>query len=484
MDETASNQRGSGEGPERVARPDVVVGGRYRIETLLGKGGMGEVWQGRHLITQRPVAIKLLRRILSCRPDMRRRFLRESRAAAAINHPNVVEVLDAFELEDGTPAIVMPLLEGRTLAALIDDDAPLPVDATLAILLPVVEAVAATHARGIVHRDLKPENVFLAREAGTTVVKVLDFGVAKLATDELDDGTSTAEGTLLGTPAYMAPEQALCEAEQDHRVDIWAIGAIGYQLLSGCRPVEGENAAQVIKSLLTQAVTPLQVLVPDLPDVLNHTIMQMLRRSRSERPSLVEVLGRLRPLVTGSGMEGKALSAAYSLATPEQSLSLSERPSIGTLAVYSTVQPPSNAGSTLRSPLTSKSSKGWQRLTVVGAAVAAVVAASSVIGARRQTSTSSALSRTIEPASVQTPSATVAPLAASTGGPIAPASASASASASALASVAAAASVRAPVVYPRQQGRQVRATPEAQTRASLDDKRPRPIDRTNPFLSK
>lgn len=483
MDETASNQRGSGEGLERVARPDVVVGGRYRIETLLGKGGMGEVWQGRHLITQRPVAIKLLRRVLSCRPDMRRRFLRESRAAAAINHPNVVEVLDAFELEDGTPAIVMPLLEGRTLAALIDDDAPLSVDATLAILLPVVEAVAATHARGIVHRDLKPENVFLAREAGTTVVKVLDFGVAKLATDELDDGTSTAEGTLLGTPAYMAPEQALCEADQDHRVDIWAIGAIGYQLLSGCRPVEGENAAQVIKSLLTQALTPLQVLVPELPDVLNQTIMQMLRRTRSERPSLVEVLARLRPfLAMGSGIEGKALGAAYSLATPGQSLSLSERPSIGALAVYSTVQPPSNAGSTLRSPLTSKSSKGWQGLALVGAAFAAVVAFVSLIGARRSMSTSSALSRTIEAASGQSPRATVAPLAASTGGPIAPASASASALA--LASVAAAGSVRAPVVYPRQKGRQVRATPEAQTRASLDDKRPRPIDRANPFLSK
>src|SRR5437870_2690882 len=149
------------EGATLVARPAPATPasglvGRYRLESLLGRGGMGEVWRAEHTLTRRIVAVKLLRHAIAHQPDMRRRFLREARAAAAVHHPNVVEVLDAFELEDGTPALVMPLLEGETLGRLLAREGALDVAAALDVLLPLVSAVSAAHERNVVHRDLKP----------------------------------------------------------------------------------------------------------------------------------------------------------------------------------------------------------------------------------------------------------------------------------------------------------------------------------------
>jgi serine/threonine protein kinase len=384
-------------------------------------------------------------------------------------------VLDAFELEDGTPAIVMPLLEGKSLASVIAANAPLGVGATLAVLLPVAAAVAASHAHGIVHRDLKPDNVFLAREGGTIVVKVLDFGVAKLATDHVDDGALTAAGTLIGTPAYMAPEQALCEVDQDNRVDIWAIGAIAYELLSGCRPVEGANASQVIKSLLTQAVTPLEVLVPGLPDDLSHTVMQMLRRSKVERPSLEEVLTRLGPVLTNElGPEAMALGAQHSLAALEQNRSRSDRPSAEPLASYHTVRPPSGAGSTLESPLSTSPSRRWQRAVTVAAALGVVVAGSWLLGQRREPPSSAAMPLVSGPAASLGTTATAATLNASKDEVVVQGPATAP-------SVGIAASVQVPVARPRQIRKPLRVSPVKQNAALPNDKQPRPIDRTNPF---
>ncbi len=273
---------------------------RYLLDELLGRGGMGEVWRARHVVTQRPVALKLLRRTLAYNPDMRRRFLREARAAAAIDHPNVVQVLDAFEAEDGSLALVMPLLEGETLKSMLAREGPLDLDSTLRIVLPMMSAVATAHRLGIVHRDLKPDNVFLALEHGEHVVKVLDFGVAKLIEADVIQGTLTGTGAVLGTPGYMAPEQALADHDQDHGVDIWALGVITYEALSGCKPVEGENTAQLMRSLLTQAITPLEILVADLPEPVTQIVMRMLQRDRVNRPqNLDEVIEGLRIYLPG-----------------------------------------------------------------------------------------------------------------------------------------------------------------------------------------
>jgi serine/threonine protein kinase len=262
------------------------IAGRYRLQKQLGHGGMGSVWEATHLVTRRLVAIKFLRATLAGRPEMHRRFLREARAAAAVDHPNVVEIYDVFELEDATPVMVMALLRGETFGRRLARETTLSLEDTLGVLLPVISAVGTAHALGIVHRDLKPENIFLAREEKSTVVKVLDFGIAKLSTgDEMLDSVFTVTGTMLGTPHYMAPEQGFGEKDVDHRADIWSIGAMLYEALTGGRPVEGNNLGQVLKRFLTSGITPISALVPDLPEEVASLVMRMLARERSERPA-------------------------------------------------------------------------------------------------------------------------------------------------------------------------------------------------------
>src|SRR5579862_9617713 len=245
----------------------VVLGGRYRLTRPLGEGGMSQVWEGTHLLTGRAVAVKLLHASLNSRAEMRKRLLREARSAGSVSHPNVVDIFDVFELPDGTPVLVMALLRGQTLGRRFAEKGAMTLDEVTALLLPVVSAVGTAHAAGVIHRDLKPENIFLADEGGTTVVKVLDFGIAKLISPEGQQGSAvTATGALVGTPGYMAPEQGFGERDVDHRADIWSIGAILYEALSGARPIEAENIGQMLKAFMAGgAMVPLAERRGDLP---------------------------------------------------------------------------------------------------------------------------------------------------------------------------------------------------------------------------
>src|SRR4051812_21927994 len=222
-----------------------LIAGRYRLEHPLGEGGMGTVWAATHTVTRRSVAMKFLKDSMRHRRDLRERFLREAAAASALKHPNVVEIIDVFDFAEGSPVMVMELLRGETLGAKLLRDERLSVEETAALLLPVVSAVGEAHAIGIVHRDLKPDNLFLLEGSGEPRVKVLDFGIAKLSAERyLQGGPSpllTESGSMLGTPCYMAPEQASGESPVDHRADIWSLGVILYECLSGVRPIEGEN---------------------------------------------------------------------------------------------------------------------------------------------------------------------------------------------------------------------------------------------------
>jgi serine/threonine protein kinase len=266
--------------------PGTVIAGRYRLDHLLGEGGMGQVWAATHAVTLRTVALKFLKASSRIQPELRRRFVREARAASAVKHPNVVEIHDFFELEDGTPVMMMDLLKGETFGQRLAREHSLSLEAAAEILLPVTSAVGTAHSLGIVHRDLKPDNVFLC--AGRhTEIKVLDFGIAKLTgadAAQTDVGNLTDTGAMLGTPCYMSPEQSFGEKDLDHRSDIWAIGVMLYEALSGTRPVEGENIGQVIKRLLNQGITPIEVLVPDLPADIAALVGRMLSRERSGRP--------------------------------------------------------------------------------------------------------------------------------------------------------------------------------------------------------
>ncbi len=261
-----------------------VIGGRYRLDRRLGEGGMGTVWAATHTVTLRRVALKLLR------PEARsqhERFLREARAAASVEHPHVVRVEDVFQAEDGTPTMVMELLAGESFQARLDRQVRLSVGEAAAIVLPVVSAVGAAHAAGIVHRDLKPDNIFLATlPDGSTQVKVLDFGIAKLTVvDSLaqrDLPGITRTGALLGTPFYMSPEQAVGEGV-DHRSDIWSLGIILYQALTGVLPTRADTLGGVLRVVMMGALPPLRQQGVALPEEVVSLIERMLAHDVGER---------------------------------------------------------------------------------------------------------------------------------------------------------------------------------------------------------
>jgi serine/threonine-protein kinase len=260
---------------------------------------MGVVWAATHMITRRMVAMKFLKGPAHARPEMRQRFLREARAATAVKHPSVVEVHDVFELDDETPVMVMDLLSGETLAQRIDALGRLSLEETASILLPVVSAVGTAHSRGVVHRDLKPENIFLAiTDEGRTEVKVLDFGIAKLSSadgEALVQSHLTGTGSILGTPFYSSPEQLFGERFIDHRADMWALGVVLYECLSGQLPVYGENLGQVMKVLTSQQIIPLSKVAPFVPEEVTRLVDRMLTRAVDQRPNdMREVLEVLR----------------------------------------------------------------------------------------------------------------------------------------------------------------------------------------------
>jgi serine/threonine protein kinase len=293
----------TGRAPTELARKirlDVgaVVGGRFRLERRLGEGGMGVVWQAVHAVTRKPVALKFLKGSAASDPHAVQRFLREARAACAVQHPCVVSVHDVLELEDGSPMMVMDLLVGETFADRLAREGAQPLPEVARIMVHVCSAVGWAHALGIVHRDLKPENIFLARSlTGATEVKVLDFGIAKLTASEGDAAQSvatTATGSTLGTPHYMAPEQLLGEKDVDHRADIWALGIILYEALAGARPTRGANMLQVYKLVTTGGIPPLSEKTAHLPGPVVDLVSRMLARDRALRPDGVrEVLATL-----------------------------------------------------------------------------------------------------------------------------------------------------------------------------------------------
>jgi eukaryotic-like serine/threonine-protein kinase len=240
-----------------------VVGGRFRLVRVLGEGGMGVVWEVIEESTGKRRAAKFLRD--EDRSDMMvRRLRKEAQAVSAIRHPNVVGVVELAVDDNGTPVIVMELLEGETLGARIEREGCLTIGQTAAILRPVVSALRAAHASAVIHRDLKPDNIFLkVDEDGRVDVRVLDFGIAKHANVPQDSLSIT--GTLMGTPLYMSPEQAAGERDLDARTDVWSMAIIVHECLTGALPVTGDNFGQILARLIQQDVRKLGAVRPDLP---------------------------------------------------------------------------------------------------------------------------------------------------------------------------------------------------------------------------
>jgi len=208
----------------RMPQPGDVLLGRFRIESVIGEGGMGLVFGARQLPGQTPVAIKVLSPEASTHPEAVPRFVNEARATTKLLSPHVVKVFEAGTLDIGLPFIVMELLQGTDLAALLERQGPLPVTTAVDYLIQAADAVAEAHALGIVHRDLKPSNLFLLTRPGTDpIVKVLDFGISKISNGPQNQAL-TATGTFLGSPHYMPPEQLKSARDVDARADIWSLG--------------------------------------------------------------------------------------------------------------------------------------------------------------------------------------------------------------------------------------------------------------------
>lgn len=258
----------------------------FTLERQIGVGGMSVVWAARDNRSGMPVALKLIRVTDNSAGDVLcARLLREAHAARSIAHPAIVPVTEVVQHE-GNPVLVMELLAGETLRERLLRVGRLSVADSALLLLPVIEALEAAHCAGIVHRDLKPENIFI--EAGHPArVRLLDFGVARFYEPPQaspTDAPLTDVGTLIGTLAYMAPEQALRPSECDHLVDVWALGVILYEALSGSRPIEGSTGPETMRQLLVGGITPLSVLMPGLPSPITTLVTSMLSRNPARRP--------------------------------------------------------------------------------------------------------------------------------------------------------------------------------------------------------
>jgi serine/threonine-protein kinase len=261
---------------------------RYHLEARLGIGGMGTVYRARHLLIDRPVAVKVLNKRFVEDEAARNRFRREARATGRLQHANAVTVTDFGESPDGYVYLVMELLEGRTLRDVLAKEAPLDAARSVSLMLQISAAVAAAHEAGIIHRDLKPANILIVQRAEVpAVVKVLDFGIAKLAAESLDEDdpmTLTQVGAMIGTPRYMSPEQ--CDGvELTPAADVYSLGVILYEMLAGVVPFSGSTPLAIAMKHTSELPRPPREFVSSIPPALEEIVLHTLEKKPQDRPA-------------------------------------------------------------------------------------------------------------------------------------------------------------------------------------------------------
>src|SRR5688572_7863503 len=320
--------------PEEEARFDPLIGtvlaDRYEVLRRIGEGGMGAVYEARHTVIGKRVAVKVLLEKFVAKSDFVARLLQEARLASSIGHEHIVDVTDFGTTADGRSFVVMEFLDGESLAELAMREAPLPIERSIGIARQVASALGAAHAKGIFHRDVKPENIYLVKRGDADFVKVVDFGISKAVKPAGDEGGEgyrlTHTGLLLGTPLYMSPEQARGEEDLDHRVDIWALGILLYECLTGEVPFRANNYLGIISQVLTHVPTPPSRLRPELgiSDAVESVVMRAMDKDRARRYQTMAELERdLERLLDGDqnvGLApvGPAGSAPRVAATPKR----------------------------------------------------------------------------------------------------------------------------------------------------------------------
>jgi serine/threonine-protein kinase len=269
-----------------AAEPLRIIRDRYRLDALIGEGGMATVWRAWDLTLQRAIAVKLLFASESHTEEaLVDRFLREARIAASVQHRNVIHIVDFGTTTEGHPFMVMELLEGETLAARLRRQKPLPVAEVVQIGHLTLRGLAAVHAAGIVHRDLKPENVYLKDEGGVLYPKILDFGISRSIEPGVRGGGSqvTREGVIVGTPEYMSPEQARGVKQLGYRTDLYSMGVMLYEALTGQLPYTSENVGDLIVKIVTGCAPPVHELAPQVPRVISDIVGRAMARLPSDR---------------------------------------------------------------------------------------------------------------------------------------------------------------------------------------------------------
>jgi serine/threonine-protein kinase len=292
---------------EEAQRPPVPktgerISGKYRLGEPLGEGGMGIVFEAEHMRLRQSVAIKFLRPEVLAMPDAMERFEREARASGRMRGPHVVQVLDVDNDEFGRPYMVMELLRGRDLEVEIQARGALPVPEAVDWVLQACAAVTEAHQAGIIHRDLKPSNLFLAEEFGKRVVKVLDFGISKLAVDA--EPAVTGIAVTMGTPLYMSPEQVRSSKDVDRRTDVWSLGVVLYELIAGTPPFMGTTTA-AIAAIVADATPGLREASPHVPLELERVVMTALAKAPDDRfPTAEALAAALVPFASAEGTSG------------------------------------------------------------------------------------------------------------------------------------------------------------------------------------
>jgi eukaryotic-like serine/threonine-protein kinase len=286
--------------------PPGLVAGKYRLTNLIGRGGMGSVWEGTHVTLGTQVAVKFIDSEYAESPEARNRFESEARAAAKLRSKHVVEVYDHGVTDDGRPFIVMEYLRGEPLDKRLDRVGRMPAKETARMLMQVCRALSRAHANGIVHRDLKPENVFLVwdDEDGADVAKVVDFGIAKFTDNQLGNSSATRTGSVLGTPYYMSPEQARGLRSVDYRSDLWSVGVIAYRCIIGILPFEGEAVGDLLVKLCTAPLPIPSQVASDIPPGFDAWFAKALTREPEGRFSSASELAESLGAVCGLSVRG------------------------------------------------------------------------------------------------------------------------------------------------------------------------------------
>lgn len=262
----------------------LVLNEKYQLTELLGKGGMGAVYRGRHIIIGKTVAVKFLHAEFASNKEVVKRFYREAQTAAAIGHDNIIDVMDVGISHKNEPYLVMEFLEGENLGDMLARTGPLSIEAAAGVMEPVLLALNVAHEKGIVHRDLKPDNIFLVHRVGESPkIKLIDFGISKFSESVQQNEKLTRTGSVMGTPSYMSPEQARGDSKLDHRADLFSVGVILYEMLTGKLPFTGDNFTSIIVNILTLEPVPPEDAYPSFPEPAGPVLQKALMKDPNVR---------------------------------------------------------------------------------------------------------------------------------------------------------------------------------------------------------